>query len=89
MASPASQVARRKLKFHYTPKHGRWPGPAEIELPVLSRQCSDRRIGDRQLLTTEITAWEDQRNRAHATVDWRFTAAAARVKLHRVYPSQS
>jgi hypothetical protein len=79
----------RKLEFHYTPKHGSWLNQAEIELSVLSGQCLDRRIGNRQTLTTEVAAWEEQRNQAHATVDWRFTAADARVKLHRVYPSSS
>lgn len=56
---------------------------------MLRGQCLDRRIGDRHTLATEIAAWEGQRNQARATVDWRFTAADARVKLHRVYPAHS
>jgi hypothetical protein len=78
-----------KLEFHYTPKHGSWLNQAEIELSVLSGQCLDRRIGDRTTLATAIAAWEQARNAAQATVQWRFTTAQARVKLHRVYPSQS
>jgi hypothetical protein len=79
----------RKLEFHYTPRHGSWLNQAEIELSVLSGQCLDRRIGDRATLAREITAWEQQRNAAQATVRWRFTTAQARDKLHRVYPSHS
>ena len=77
----------RRLEFHYTPRHGSWLNQAEIELSVLSGQCLDRRIGNRQTLRAEIAAWEAQRNQARATVDWRFTSTDARVKLHRVYPA--
>ena len=80
-----------KLEFHYTPKHGSWPGThwvlAEIELSVLSRQCLDRRIPDKETLEPETTAWEQTRNAKAATVHWRFTTADARIKLKRLYPS--
>lgn len=39
-----------KLEFHYTPKHGSWLNMAEIELSVLTRQCLDRRIPEKNLL---------------------------------------
>jgi DDE superfamily endonuclease len=81
----ARRIAK-KLEFHYTPKHGSWLDMAEIELSVLSGQCLDRRMGDRPTLEREVAAWEAERNDAHATVEWRFTSAAARSKLHRVYP---
>lgn len=76
-----------KLEFHYTPKHGSWLNMAEIELSVLTRQCLDRRIPDRQTLKQEVAAWEETRNREVHTVDWRFTTADARIKLKRLYPS--
>ncbi len=79
----------KKLEFHYTPKHGSWLNQAEIEWSVLSSQCLDRRIPDTRTLISEIEAWEQSRNEAKATVHWRFTARDARVKLHRVYPTQS
>jgi hypothetical protein len=82
----ARRLARR-LEFHYTPTHGSWLNMAEIELSVLSGQCLDRRLGDRLTLQTEVAAWERRRNAARATITWRFTAAEARVKLHRVYPA--
>ena len=60
---------------------------AEIELSVLSSQCLDRRIPDRETLNREVKAWEAQRNASPAPVKWRFTTEDARVKLKRLYPS--
>jgi hypothetical protein len=54
---------------------------------VLSGQCLDRRIPDKQTLTEEIAAWEDSRNKKHVKADWQFTTADARVKLKRLYPA--
>jgi hypothetical protein len=79
----------RKLEFHFTPKHGSWLNMAEIELSVLSRQCLDRRIPDEATLKHEVKAYEDRRNAAKATINWRFTSGDARLKLHRLYPSIS
>jgi hypothetical protein len=76
-----------KLEIHYTPKHGSWLNMAEIELSVLARQClGDRRIPDRESLAEEAGAWEVERNAAESSIDWRFTAADARIKLKRLYP---
>ena len=87
------EEARRildRLELHHTPKHGSWPGAlgamAEIELSVLGRQCLDRGIADDATLRREIAAWEAPRNRAEATMDWRFTTADARIKLKHLYP---
>jgi hypothetical protein len=79
----------KKLEFHYTPKHGSWLNMAEIEFSILSRQCLARRIPDEATLRREITAYEDTRNAAKATIAWRFTTTKAREKLHRLYPSHS
>ena len=76
-----------KIEFHYTPKHGSWLNMAEIELSVLSRQCLDQRIGDRERLVHEIEAWQKERNDQSHKMDWRFTTTDARIKLKRLYPS--
>ncbi len=76
-----------KLEFHNTPVHGSWLNVAEIELSVLSRQCLNRRIRDKDALTNEVAAWEVDRNGAQTKVDWRFTTADARIKLKHLYPS--
>jgi DDE superfamily endonuclease len=86
----APEEARRvasKLEFHYTPKHGSWLNMAELEISVLSRQCLDHRLASRAALSYEVTAWEADRNTAHATIHWRFTCADARTKLARLYAS--
>jgi hypothetical protein len=86
----APAVARRladRLEWHFTPKHGSWPNVAEIELSVLSRQCLDRRIPDREVLAAEVAAWEAERNAAGAKANWQFTTADARVKLRKLYPT--
>ena len=90
-AFPPAEARRiaKKLEFHHTPKHGSWLNLAEIELSVLEEQCLDRRIPDIATLKRETNAYEERRNADKATINWRFTAAAARKKLHRLYPSIS
>ena len=79
----------KKLKFHYTPKQGSWLNMAEIELSILQRQCLNRRIADEATLKREVAAWEQQRNEAKETIDWRFSINDAREKLKRLYLSNS
>ena len=61
----------------------------EIELSVLARQCLDQRLPDRASVENVVGPWETRRNASRATVDWRFTAKDARVKLKDLYPLQS
>ncbi len=88
-AFPAAEARRlvERFEWHYTPKHGSWLDMAESELGVVSSQCLDRRIPDKQTLAEEVDAWQNQRNKNHAKADWQFTTAAARVKLKRLYPA--
>jgi len=81
----ARRIAR-KLEWHYTPEHGSWLNVAECELSVLARQCLSHRLGDVQALARDVAAWEQRRNQAQVTIDWRFTTADARLKLKRLYP---
>jgi hypothetical protein len=86
----APEVARRlaqRFEVHYTPKHGSWLNMAEIELSVLSRQCLTRQIGAQAVLEQEVRAWTQARNTKHVVAEWRFTTAAARIKLKHLYPS--
>ena len=88
-AFPAAEARRlvERFEWHYTPKHGSWLDMAESELGVLSSQCLDRRIPDKQTLTEEVAAWQGDRNKHHAKADWQFTTADARIKLKRLYPA--
>jgi len=85
-ATEAHRIAQR-LQFHYTPKHGSWLNMAEIELSILSRQALADRMADKAVLIREVNAWQNERNEAGATIDWRFTTKDARIKLKRLYPS--
>src|SRR5262245_7755289 len=76
-----------KLEIHHTPKHGSWLNMAEIELSVLSRPCLDRRIVSAEDLRREVSAREEDRNERMVGIEWQFTTADARIKLHRLYPS--
>ncbi|HEC36327.1 MAG TPA: hypothetical protein ENI39_07320 [Anaerolineae bacterium] len=72
--------------IRYTPKHGSWLNTAEIEFSILARQCLNRRLPDVESVGREVKAWTEARNAAQDTVEWRFTTADARLKLHRLYP---
>jgi hypothetical protein len=76
-----------RLEIHYTPKHGSWLNMAETELSILSRQCLDRRIESKDILTREVATWQHDRNSRQSKIDWQFTTADARIKLKRLYPS--
>jgi hypothetical protein len=78
------QKARRlmdHIQFHHTPKHASWLNMAEIELSIVGRQCLNKRISTETLLTREMSAWENYRNGAHATIQWKFTVKDARAKF--------
>lgn len=83
-AADAFELAK-KFEYHCTPKKGSWLNMAEIELSVLSKQCLDRRIGDMNILSKEIDAWQQERNRIKASIRWRFNKKDAREKLKRHY----
>jgi hypothetical protein len=87
-AFPAPEARRLVERFEwiYTPKHGSWLDLAESELGVLSSQCLNRRIPDKQTLIEEVAAWQHDRNRRNTKADWHFTTENARVKLKRLYP---
>lgn len=86
---PAAEARRlaEKLEIHHTPKHGSWLNMAEIELSILSRQCTKDYFESIDQLATAIAKWERERNAKKSGIDWRFTTADARIKLKRLYPT--
>ena len=76
----------KKLEIHYTPKHGSWLDIAEIELNVMTRQCLSRRIESIDILRSELSAWEVERNEIQTNVNWQFRTKDARIKLVSLYP---
>jgi len=77
----------QRLEFHYVPKHASWLNMVEIEIGVLVRQCLDRRIPDRETLSSEVAYWERTRNAEGARVRWLFDVSRARDKLRHAYPT--
>lgn len=86
-AFPPAEAHRlaRRFEVHHTPRHGSWLNVAEIFLSTISLQCLDQRVGSMARLRSIIAAWRSSRTGGKVT--WRFTTAAARIKLRRLYPS--
>jgi hypothetical protein len=80
----AEQVLRR-VQFHYTPKHASWLNMAEIEIGIMERQCTGRRMGTEPVLVAEVAAWQQRRNQAGAGIEWKFTRQDADRKLAKHY----
>jgi hypothetical protein len=76
-----------RFEFIYTPKHGSWLNMAEIELNVLIGQCLNRRIDSIDAMKQQAEAWQQDRNKKEAVINWQFTNDKARVKLKRLYPT--
>ncbi len=77
-AFPAAKASRLNDRIHlvHTPKHGSWLNVAELEFSALHRQCLDRRIESRALVTSETAAWAEERNREQTGVDWQGSSAS-------------
>ena len=75
----------QRFEMVYTPKKASWLNMAEIELSALSKQCLDRRIAQRRILTKEVMTWSGKRNRLRTKITWQFTKNVAREKLCRHY----
>lgn len=69
----------------FTPKKASWLNMAEIEFSAMSKQCLDRRIGDIETLTREVSAWVKTRNRQRIKIRWQFGLKTARSKFRKYY----
>lgn len=68
-----------RFTVHYTPKHGSWLNPAEIEISLWSREClGAERIPTLGELTRRTRIWNARVNRLRRTITWRFTTTEAR-----------
>lgn len=75
-----------KLELVHTPRHGGWLNMAEPELSVLTRQCLDQRIGEKDRVGELAAQWAQARNQRQTGIDWQFRTADARLKLKYLYP---
>jgi hypothetical protein len=62
---------------------------AESELAVLAPQGLNRRMADETTMAREVTAWQTRRHSHWATLDGRFSTAAARITLKSLYLKES
>ncbi len=77
----------RRLDFVHTPKHGSWLTIAECELSSMTSQClNGRRIGELELLQSELKSWYERTNMKQRGVDWQYRIDDARLKLKKLYP---
>ena len=70
--APEAFALSQRFEMVYTPKKASWLNMAEIELSALSKQCLDRRIAKRRLLTREVMAWSAKRNRLRTKITWQY-----------------
>jgi hypothetical protein len=82
-----AELLLKRVEFHYSPKHASWLNMAEIEIGILERQCTDRRMSNEVMLQAEVAAWQNRRNEARAGIQWKFTRQDADQKLARHYVS--
>ena len=75
----------KKIEFHYTPTHASWLNVAEIEIGIMDRECTNRRIKNKEMLTREVKAWEKRRNKQRKKIMWTFTKQKADEKLRKYY----
>ena len=75
------------VEFHYTPKHANWLNVAEIEINVIDRECTGRRIGDVEILIQEVDAWTKRRNENEKKINWKFTREISDKKISKYYAS--
>jgi transposase len=67
---------------HYTPRHGSWLNPAEIEISLWARECQGRdRISSLVELRRRTAQWNRRANRERRRIRWRFRSTDARTKF--------
>ncbi len=74
-----------RVEFHYTPKHASWLNMAELEIGIMEKQCTGRRMPTQALVATEVAAWQQRRNGERRGITWKFTREKADQKLGRHY----
>jgi len=82
---PTAATLLERVEFHYTPKHASWLNMAELEIGIMERQCTGRRLGSAELLVSEVAAWQHRRNVEKHGIQWKFTRQDADRKLGRHY----
>ncbi|MDB6112816.1 MAG: hypothetical protein JWR69_4566 [Pedosphaera sp.] len=85
LGAEAAAGVLTRLEFHHTPKRARWLNLAEVEISIMEKQCTGRRLAERALVASEIAAWQHQRNVEKRGINWQFTREKADRKLSHHY----
>ena len=69
----------RRFCVHYTPKHGSWLNPAELEASLWSRECLGRlRVPNFAELRHRTSRWNYRANQRRRKIIWAFETLDAR-----------
>ena len=85
LAPSAAVALLARVEFHYSPKHASWLNMAELEIGIMEKQCTGRRMPTREFVAAEVAAWQQRRNKAKRGITWTFTREKADRKLGRHY----
>lgn len=85
LGESAAAALLQRVEFHYTPKHASWLNMAEIEIGIMERQCTGRRLSSEEALRAEVQEWQQKRNDERRGIEWKFTQQDADRKLSRHY----
>jgi transposase len=83
-ADEAFALAQR-FEFYYTPNGASWLNMIEIEFSALARLCLNRRIPTIEKLESEVLALIAERRDKRIKINWQFSIAVCREKLHARY----
>jgi hypothetical protein len=81
----AAATVLERVEFHYTPKHASWLNQAELEIGVMEKQCTGRRMATAGFVAEQVAAWQHRRNVEKRGIEWTFTREKADEKLGRHY----
>lgn len=81
-----ARMLAERFEFHYTPKHGSWLNPQEMEWSALAKQALKDRVGSQKALQEAVQTWVTNRREKAVLIRWQYTTKDARLKLSRLYP---
>ena len=63
------------------PKDDSWINMAEIEINIMDKQCTGRRIESKKKFMSDLKIWVKERNKNKKSIEWKFTRQDADEKL--------
>ena len=73
------------MEWHYPPKHASWLNMAELEIGIMEKQCTGRRMATQAFVAAQVAAWQERRNGERRGITWKFTREQADQKLGHHY----